>query len=467
MKICPLITQAFIPDETERELLFGEADVTDIDDAQSAGDEDQENDQDVFMNPENDQQDAEYDPLAMELPIRLLAKSYRGQVACLGGLCRFHDDETNSCRIQNMLEAASGNDSRDDHDLSDITSEIESWREAQQKSSDEISEIKTAVEAWQESRAENTDEHSGIRTEIEKSWEFQQKSTSDMLGLFKELQELTAGFREELMQNLEKRVEEFREMVSSMNEDNKLIIESISDTLAEKTEDIEEKIKSSEEQIEKFKNEVADWKDVLGKNMKALSSGVEDNKKLVNGLSENHSEIVKIMESQKKSFEEEERRRQLSESKRLNNAGVMAYHNGRYEKALELFDKAIELDPGFTEAYNNIGLTYTEMNEEEKATDAFKKAIELNPDLAATYNNLGYAFYRLGSYLEAIEMYTEAIGRSSNNSSAHTNLGNAYYKLDRLEEAIGSWRAAIEIDPSNEKAKRNLKKFNAEVHEGN
>ncbi len=436
MKICPLITQAFVIDD--KDLLFREADSTDLEekgemenreaeDTESKeasgviklgyGETKEKNDE--VSDDDDDSPDKNVDPPSDgDRGVRFTAKSYRGEVTCLGRLCRFHDDDTGECRLEASLEGGQSNG------------------------------------------PEGSDDLKSVVNDIEKIWEFQQKSTSEILGLFKELEKkndkLLKGFKKAFDDKWKKIEKDITTAVAKGSGD-------VGEVLDEIKEEIDTKISSSEDRIENFRKEVTDWREILGKNLEGVDSELESNKEIINELSENHSEIIKLIEAQKQNLEDEEGKRQLAEAKRINNAGVVAYHNGHYEKALELFEKCVELAPDFTEGYNNLGLAYTELDEENKATEAFKKAIELNPDLAVTYNNLGYVFYRLGSLDEAVEMYKEAIGRSKDNSSAHTNLGNAYYKLDRIEEAIEAWKRAVEIDPGNEKARRNLKRFHAET----
>ncbi|MBN2184872.1 MAG: tetratricopeptide repeat protein [Candidatus Krumholzibacteriota bacterium] len=424
MKICPLVTQASILEGSDKELLIREADDSDI-----SGDvketKSEEKEEDIFMNPDSQKEISENGdsgPESEEKPVRFLAKSYRGEVKCLGEICRFHDDEKNECRFEMLLSSGG----EDDH----LSEHFES-----------------------------------ISSDVERSWDFQQKSTADILSLFKDLEEKTNQIRNDLGDTFNERLDEIKSMISEVNEENKVIIESIADTLAEKTGEIEDTLRSSDSSLSSFKEEVSSWKEDITKNMSSLEKTLDENKKLVGEVTNNNTEILKVIENQKVTLGQEEKRRQAAEAKKLNNAGVMNYHNGQYEHALELFKEAVAIDDSFTEAHNNLGLTYTEMNQEEKATESFKKAIELDPELGATYNNLGYVFYRTGSYVEAVEMYNEAIGRSKDNSSAWTNLGNAFYKLDRTDEALDAWHKALEIDPANEKAKRNLKRFHAEVNE--
>ncbi|HER44531.1 MAG TPA: tetratricopeptide repeat protein [Candidatus Eisenbacteria bacterium] len=437
MKICPLITQSFVMDGDD--LLVREADSTDLDEKEGSDGAAPSGVIPLDYKNETDEESGKADGApsggtpsdgsdgesnggapegAAERGVRFVAKSYRGEVECLGAICRFHDEETNACRLEKMLDRADAD------------------------------------------RPAAVDGLEPIKLDVEKIWEFQQQSTSEILGLFKELE----GKNDSLLGRIEKTFEEKwekieNEMTEALEESRK----SLKDLTESIRSDLESKIESEEEKLAGFRKDITEWRDILDKNFEAIESDLESNKKIIGELSGNHAEIVKLIEMQKSSLEDEERRRMLAEVRRINNAGVAAYHNGHYEKALELFEKCTEMDPGFTEGYNNLGLTCTELDMEERATEAFKKAIELNPELAATYNNLGYVFYRLGSLQEAVEMYQEAICRSKDNGSAYTNLGNAYYKLDRVEEAIEAWQKAVEIDPSNEKARRNLKRFHAET----
>jgi tetratricopeptide (TPR) repeat protein len=356
----------------------------------------------LFINPESKPPDETAPDAGVEsgTAARFIAKSYRGRVECLGELCRFHDDAANECRLDRALSERP---------------------QAPEGSADAIRELIAELESKHASRVE----------------------------------ELSSG--------LSRGFEELRDLVRSTAGERDTAIEALSLTLDARSEEIERKIESSAESVASFRGEIASWKDAISTNASGLEAGLAENRRLVDELTRSHAGIMQVVENQKRSIEEEGRKRRTAEARRHNNAGVMAYHNGQYEKALEMFRKAVEIEPAMTEAYNNLGLAYTEMNDVKRATEAFRKAIEIEPELAAAYNNLGYVFYRLGSYDEAIEMYNEAIGRSANNASAYTNLGNAYYKMKRIEDAIGAWKRALEIDPANEKAKRNLKRFHAEV----
>ncbi|WP_135606898.1 tetratricopeptide repeat protein, partial [Methanococcoides sp. NM1] len=69
-----------------------------------------------------------------------------------------------------------------------------------------------------------------------------------------------------------------------------------------------------------------------------------------------------------------------------------------YDKALEYFDKALEINPDYVDAWNNKGLTLNKLNEFENASESFDKALEINPDDADLWNNKGNTIKNLANY---------------------------------------------------------------------
>ena len=61
-------------------------------------------------------------------------------------------------------------------------------------------------------------------------------------------------------------------------------------------------------------------------------------------------------------------------------------------EALELYGKAIKLNPSYLVAYNNLAALYRKMGRETDAVSVYRKAIELNADSAEAYNSLGSVY---------------------------------------------------------------------------
>lgn len=75
------------------------------------------------------------------------------------------------------------------------------------------------------------------------------------------------------------------------------------------------------------------------------------------------------------------------ELEELNEIGKTLIDEGKYEEAIECFDKIIELNPAFIKAYNNKGISLSWLSRDEEAIECFDKAIGLNPEDHEAYNN--------------------------------------------------------------------------------
>jgi len=122
-------------------------------------------------------------------------------------------------------------------------------------------------------------------------------------------------------------------------------------------------------------------------------------------------------------------------------------------KAIESFEKAIEMNPNDVDYQIDLGNAYHSNKNMRKAEKCFKRAIELNPNKAEAYNGLGQVFNdKKGvkkDYLLAIGHYNEAITLDPKNALFHRNKGITYFCLKEYEKAIKYYDDAIRLDPSD------------------
>jgi tetratricopeptide (TPR) repeat protein len=129
------------------------------------------------------------------------------------------------------------------------------------------------------------------------------------------------------------------------------------------------------------------------------------------------------------------------------NSGVHFYKQREFSKAIQAYQKVIELDPTYIEAYNNLGIVYQLLGDEDKAVGFYQKSTEINPRYEKGYNNLGILLLLKGRYEEAQEVFQKALAINSNNIESHMNLGILLKKKGELEKAIGSYQNALAINP--------------------
>jgi tetratricopeptide (TPR) repeat protein len=90
-------------------------------------------------------------------------------------------------------------------------------------------------------------------------------------------------------------------------------------------------------------------------------------------------------------------------------------------------------------------LLQEDMADHMKALDLLNKAIELNPNDAINYNNRGVALYKFGRYQQSIKDFNRAIHLDPNDLYAYNNRGNAYYELGKKNRACNDWRKACDL----------------------
>ena len=102
------------------------------------------------------------------------------------------------------------------------------------------------------------------------------------------------------------------------------------------------------------------------------------------------------------------------------------------------------------------GLKFLRADEYEKALDCFKKATEVNKRLGEAWFSVGYCYDKLGRYQEAIESFKQAIRIKPDYAAAHYNVGGTYLQLDHYQEALEACKQAIRIKPDYAKAHYSL-----------
>ena len=79
---------------------------------------------------------------------------------------------------------------------------------------------------------------------------------------------------------------------------------------------------------------------------------------------------------------------------------------GAYQRSLECYQKAIELNPKDPSSRNGLGFTYLQGGRSKEAIPHLKIALELVPDYGTAVYNLGLAYFNTGDYERALENLT-------------------------------------------------------------
>ncbi|MBN1274027.1 MAG: sulfatase-like hydrolase/transferase [Candidatus Aminicenantes bacterium] len=143
---------------------------------------------------------------------------------------------------------------------------------------------------------------------------------------------------------------------------------------------------------------------------------------------------------------------QLLESKKLlqmgqdpllwNHLGVALMNTGKTEKAVQAFEKALEIDPEYADVAYNLGSIYLARFLQTKSSDARKQAeqyldktLRLDSRHANGYNSRGVLFFQDGKIRQAVTNWEQAVKYDPKLFKTFYYLGVAYYNLGDMVKA--------------------------------
>jgi tetratricopeptide (TPR) repeat protein len=93
------------------------------------------------------------------------------------------------------------------------------------------------------------------------------------------------------------------------------------------------------------------------------------------------------------------------------------------------------------------GVSNLNRNKPEKALECFNRAIQLEPDLYDGYLGRANTLNTLGRYEDALKDYDRALAIDPNLANAYINRGSAYSHLDQYQKAVADYEKGLELDP--------------------
>ena len=107
------------------------------------------------------------------------------------------------------------------------------------------------------------------------------------------------------------------------------------------------------------------------------------------------------------------------------------------------FRRALELDPGFADAYNNLGHVLRRNGYTDAAEQCFRKALARDPEHSGANLNLGAAMYQQNQPEKAIRLLERGLKEEMTNVAGRYNLGLALHQVGRFDEAVYTYRQVI------------------------
>jgi len=133
-----------------------------------------------------------------------------------------------------------------------------------------------------------------------------------------------------------------------------------------------------------------------------------------------------------------------------------SYDEDDWKIAIQMYEKAVELDPTFALAYARLSMAHSWMywfynhSDDARLTEAKQavdKAFQFNPDLPEAYAALGRYYYNHLDFDRALEQFAIARKSLPNNSEILSLIGFAQRRQGKFEQALANIKRACELDP--------------------
>lgn len=133
----------------------------------------------------------------------------------------------------------------------------------------------------------------------------------------------------------------------------------------------------------------------------------------------------------------------------------------KWAEAIEAYEKALELEDDYADAYCNLGAVRYNQGQRAAARSAFEACLALEAEHVEANFNLANVLEEVGDDGGALEHYRRALASDPLYPDLHINLALLYEKIGRQRGACDHWRRVLQLDPEGswaEVARRRLER---------
>lgn len=135
--------------------------------------------------------------------------------------------------------------------------------------------------------------------------------------------------------------------------------------------------------------------------------------------------------------------------------GTIYYDQGKFNKAIRAFRRALELEPTFTDASVGLSIILNDIGKYEEGRKVFEEAKELlarqnstedpyiNEKFSIKHDELGEMYFHHSRFKEALEQYYKALTLSSRKPELTMKIVECYLRLNETEKALRELRGLI------------------------
>ena len=143
-------------------------------------------------------------------------------------------------------------------------------------------------------------------------------------------------------------------------------------------------------------------------------------------------------------------------AKNFFNSANQSYKRGDLESALSSYEKVLEVDKTFYQAYYQIGVIKSKIGNKDEAVQSYEKALEVNPQFYKGYFALGLAKSGLNDDEGAIAALQTAVDIHPGYDKAYGAMSDIYFRTKNYEKAKQVLNMSITVNPNYAKGYANM-----------
>ena len=132
------------------------------------------------------------------------------------------------------------------------------------------------------------------------------------------------------------------------------------------------------------------------------------------------------------------------------NLGNAYFELEQFDKAVEYYDRALELDPSINQAVFNLARTKIETGDFRRAMKLLNRLSESDRENIMVLEMVGYTYYRMDSFSSAVEVYNHILDINPHNKKALFNISVLEVELERYDLARSHLLRLQELDDQPE-----------------
>ena len=138
--------------------------------------------------------------------------------------------------------------------------------------------------------------------------------------------------------------------------------------------------------------------------------------------------------------------------------GVYAFERGDFRPAIDDFQRAVELEPGFAEAHCKMGEAYEELRLNAAAIDAYGRCLEIRPANGAAHERIGILYFEARQYVPARSHLEKAVEYAPADHLPYFYLAEIHRKQGECATSLELYRTTLKIAPGFADAKEGLRR---------